>query len=316
MKPNIIKIILAFILAITGFATPVRAQFDAMFTQYMNNEMFINPAYAGSKEALGMTLLHRQQWVGFEGRPITTTFTVNSPLYENKMGVGLSFLNEKISVMQRKLIYGSYAYRIRVGEKSHLAFGLMAGIHLQTNNLSEISTNVDGDPQFAANIKNAATPNFGFGLYYYSDKFYAGLSIPRMIDDNLTLGNNGDVLKHLTVEPKKFHYYLTAGGIVRINEDLLLKPQLMVKAVSDAPVAFDIDVSGLIQKRFWVGLAYRSNADISAMAGIYLTPQFLLSYSYDYPITKIRKYTGGSHEIALSYLFQFKGRKIVSPRYF
>lgn len=316
MKPNIIKIILALILAFAGFATPVKAQFDAMFTQYMNNEMFINPAYAGSKEALDMTLLHRQQWVGFDGRPVTTTFTANAPLYENKMGLGLSVLNEKIAVLQRNLIYATYAYRMRLGEKGHLSFGLMAGIHLQSNKLSEISTTVDGDPQFSANIKNVATPNFGFGVYYYSDRFYAGFSIPRMIDDNLSLDNSGEVYKHLVIDPAKFHYYLTAGGVIRINEDLLLKPQFMLKAVSNAPVAFDIDLNGLIKERFWVGLGYRSNADLSIMAGIYLSPQLLLSYAYDYPITKIRKYCGGSHEIALSYLFKFKGRKIVSPRYF
>lgn len=316
MKPNTKTIILLIILALTGIATPVNAQFDAMFTQYMNNEMFINPAYAGSKEALGATLLHRQQWVGFTGRPITTTFTVNAPLYENKMGVGLSFLSEEIAVLKRKLIYGSYSYRIRTGEKSHLAFGLMAGLHLQSNNLSEVSTTVDGDPQFSANIRNYVTPNFGFGIYYYSDRMYAGISIPRLVDDHLTLDNSGDVFNNLRVDPSAWHYYITAGGIIPINDDILIKPQVMLKTVKNAPVILDIDANCLYKERFWGGIAYRTDADMSIMAGVYLMPQLLLSYAYDFPVTRIHKYTGGSHEVALSYLLRLKGQKIVSPRYF
>jgi type IX secretion system PorP/SprF family membrane protein len=316
MKTNISKIA-AVVLLLTALAyKPASAQYDAMFTQYMNNEMFINPAYAGSKEALGLTLLHRQQWVGFSGRPITTTFTVNAPLYHNNMGLGLSFLNEKIGVLNRNLVYLSYAYRVRLSKKSYLSFGLMGGIHMQTNNLGDVSTIDANDPEFESNIRNIATPNFGFGMYYRTEKFYAGLSIPRMIDDNLTQSFSGDVLKHLVVRPKKFHYYLTVGRAFNISPSFMIKPQLMVKAVINAPVEFDVDVTTLIKQKLWLGVAYRSRSDISAIAGIQILPQFLISYSYDYPVTEMRKYTNGSHEIVLSYLFSYKGQKIVSPRYF
>jgi type IX secretion system PorP/SprF family membrane protein len=316
MKTNLIKTLLLMVIGTCGLFNTTFAQYDAMFTQYMNNEMFINPAYAGSKEALSMTLLHRQQWVGFAGRPITTTFSVNAPVYHNKMGLGLSFLNEKIGVLNHNLIYASYAYRIKTGKKGFLSFGLMGGIHLQSNKLSEVSTTDVNDPEFAVDTRNIATPNFGFGIYYYTGKFFAGLSIPRMIDDNLTLDNAGTVLRHLVVSPKKFHYYLTVGRAFTVSPNFMIKPMVLIKAVSNAPVEFDIDLSTLIHQRIWLGAAYRSNADISAMAGIQITPQFLLSYAYDYPITEIRKYSLGSHEICLSYLFSFKGQKIVSPRYF
>lgn len=316
MKPNFLTIVLALSLAFAGCTIPARAQFDAMFTQYMNNEMFINPAYAGSKEAMGMTLLHRQQWVGFNGRPITTSFTINGPMYQNKMGLGLSVMNESMAILHRTLVYASYAYRIRTGAQGHLSFGLMGGVHLQSRQLGEVTTTMAGDPQFSSNIKNFLTPNFGFGIYYYSNKFYAGISIPRLIDDNLTLESGGNIVKSLRIDPSKFHYYITTGGIIRVSDGFKLKPQMMVKMVTDAPLELDLNLSGLIRDRFWLGAAYRTNADVAALAGVYLTPQFLLSYAYDYPITKIRKYSGGSHEIALSYLFRYKESQIVSPRHF
>ena len=141
-----------------------KAQYDAMFTQYMFNEMFINPAYAGSKEAMSATLLHRQQWVNFPGRPVTTSFSLHGPIEGNKMGVGLSILNEKVGVLNRNLIYGSYAYRLKLDAKSTLAMGLMAGLDNQFNQFSNLKVsndaNAPADPQFAQNSPNVFAPQF------------------------------------------------------------------------------------------------------------------------------------------------------------
>jgi len=292
------------------------AQYDAMFTQYMNNETFINPAYTGTKEALSLTALHRQQWVGFKGRPITTTFTAHAPLQENQMGVGISLLNEKIGALERNLIYGSYSYRVRLNETDKLSFGLMAGVHLQLNKLGEVKTIKTGDPEFAVNTPTVATPNFGFGTFYYNDKFYAGFSIPRLVDDNVQVNSNGDVLKNVSVNLNSFHYYFTTGRVFDINPELKLKPQLMFKVVRGAPAQMDINVNALVSDRLWFGAGYRSGADMSAMTGIMITPQMLLGYSYDFPLTRLNKHTGGSHEFSLSYLFNYGAKKIVSARYF
>ena len=150
-----------------------KAQYDAMFTQYMFNEMFINPAYAGSKEAMSATMMHRQQWVNFPGRPITTSFSLHGPIEGNKMGAGLSILNEKIGVLTRNLIYGSYAYRLKLDDKSTLAMGLMGGIENQSNKFGTVKVSNDvsaaSDPQFAQNSPNAVAPNFGAGCYYNSN---------------------------------------------------------------------------------------------------------------------------------------------------
>ena len=304
------------IVAVIFCSFGLKAQYDAMFTQYMFNEMFINPAYAGSKEAMAVNLTHRQQWVNFPGRPITTAFTLHGPLANNKMGLGLSVLNEQIGKLNRNLLYLNYAYRIKTGDKGQLAFGLMAGIHNQVNKFSELKATETGDIQISQNLPSSTAPNFGTGIYYNTKTFYAGLSIPRMIDDSYLFNQSGDVVKSIKVNPNKFHYYLTVGNVFEINDDLKLKPQAMVKMVQNAPVQFDVNVNALIKNKLWAGLGYRSGASMSVILGYQATSQLLASYSYDYSLTKIQKYSQGSHEITIGYLFSYKNRKVVTPRYF
>lgn len=315
-RKNIIKAVCVGLLLLTN-VVDTKAQYDAMFTQFMFNEMFINPGYAGSRDALSVTALHRQQWVNFPGRPITTTFSLHGPILGDKMGVGLSFLNEKIGVLNRNLIYASYAYRIKVGSNGgKLAFGLMGGIHNQINKFSDLKTTEVGDIQLTQNSPSVIAPNFGFGIYYSDKKMYAGLSIPRMIDDRVLFDVNGNSTLVTKMSPEKFHYYLTVGRMFDLTADLKLKGQAMVKAVQNAPVEFDLNVNFLIKDMVWAGLSYRSSADASILLGVQLGPQFVFCYSYDYALTKIQKYSQGSHEIALGYTFAFKGKKIVTPRYF
>lgn len=315
-KLIIISVTVISLFLFKGVTTTVKAQYDAMFTQYMFNEMFINPAYAGYKDALAVTVMHRQQWIGFEGRPITTSVTINGSLYHNSMGLGLSYLNEKLGVLNRNLVYLTYAYRVKTGTKGHLCFGIMGGIHIQNEKLGELEVPNPDDPYLSANSRNVITPNFGFGMLYHTDKFYAGLSIPRLIDDDVIMGSYGNVTKNIAVRPVKFHYYLTVGRIFEVTEGFKLKPQLMLKAVIDAPIEFDVNLNALIKERLWLGVSYRSMADISGIIGIHILPQFLISYSYDYSLSKLNTVSSGSHELAVSYLFSYKGKKIGNPRYF
>jgi type IX secretion system PorP/SprF family membrane protein len=311
MKKSILIII------VTLFSTIcANAQYDAMFTQYMFNEMYINPAYTGSKEAMAVNLTHRQQWVNFPGRPITTSFTLHGPLANDKMGLGISFLNEQIGKLNRNLVYLNYSYRLKVSEKGKLCFGLMGGIHNQVNKLSELKATDVGDIQVSQNTPSILSPNFGAGIYYYTNKFYAGLSIPRMIDDSYMFDPAGSIIKSNKFSASKFHYYLTAGYLFDINEDLKVKPQAMIKMVQNAPLQYDVNVNFLIKNKIWTGVSYRSAADVSVLLGLQVTPQFLVNYSYDYALTKIQKYSQGSHEITLGYLFSYKQRKVVTPRYF
>jgi type IX secretion system PorP/SprF family membrane protein len=294
----------------------VNAQYDAMFTQYMFNEMFINPAYAGSKDAMSITALHRQQWVNFPGRPVTTTAALHGPIVNENMGLGISFLNEKIGVLNRNLAYISYAYRIKAGKNGKLAFGLMGGIHNQVNKFSTLKATEEGDVQISQNSPSVIAPNFGFGIYYNDKVNYAGLSIPRMVDDRVIFDSLGNTTKITKMSPAKFHYYLTFGRIFTLTDDLKLKGQAMIKAVQNAPLQYEVNANFLIKEMIWAGLSYRSGDAASAILGVQVNPQFLVSYSYDYSISKLQKYSSGSHEIALGYLFMYKGKKIITPRYF
>ena len=321
MKTLIIKtkaVLLSSVLVIavqTG-----KAQYDAMFTQYMFNEMYINPAYAGSKEAMSATLLHRQQWVNFPGRPVTTSFSLHGPIEGNKMGLGLSILNEKVGVMNRNLIYASYAYRLKFENKSTLAMGLMGGLDNQTNRLNTLKVSNEAgataDPQFATS-PNVVAPNFGAGLYYNTKNLYVGLSIPRMIDNKVQFGKDGSsTIRTTKVRPSLFTYYITAGYLFTLNEEFKLRTNVMMKAVQNAPLQCDLGANLLIRDIVWAGLSYRSGSSLALILGYQVNKQFLVSYSYDYGVNKIQKYSQGSHEIVLNYLFSFTGRQIVTPRYF
>jgi len=321
MKKFIIKTKVVVLGAVLLLAAQTgKAQYDAMFTQYMFNEMFINPAYAGSKEAMSATLLHRQQWVNFDGRPVTTSFSLHGPLEGNKMGVGLSILNEKVGVMTRNLIYANYAYRLKFADKSTLAMGLMGGLDNQTNRLNtlKISNEVGApvDPQFA-NTPNVVAPNFGAGLYYNTKTLYVGLSIPRMIDNKVKFGNDGSTtLKTTRLKASLFTYYLTAGYLFTLNDEFKLRTNVMMKAVINAPAQVDLGANLLIRDFIWAGLNFRTGSALSLILGCQVNKQFLVSYSYDYGVNRIQKYSQGSHEIVLNYLFSFTGRKIITPRYF
>jgi type IX secretion system PorP/SprF family membrane protein len=302
------------------YSFTVRGQYDAMFTQYMFNEMFINPAYAGSKEAMSATLLHRQQWVSFPGRPVTTSFSLHGPLMNNKMGVGLSVLNEKIGVLNRNLIYGSYSYRIKLNDRSALAMGLMAGLENQSNKLGTLKVSNDinaaPDPQFAQNSPNVSAPNAGAGLFYSTRSLYIGASVPRLIDNQVKFSTTGSTIRTTAISAEKFTYYFTGGYVFDLSENIKLRTNVMVKAVQNSPSQIDLGGNFLFSELIWAGISYRSNSSMSALLGVQASKQLFMCYSYDYGLNAIQKYSQGSHELVLSYLFSFTGRKVVTPRYF
>lgn len=293
-----------------------KAQYDHLFSQFMFNEVFINPGYAGSKEALSVTGLHRQQWMNFPGRPVTTTFSMHGPLFGNKMGLGINFLNESIGKLQRNLTYLTYAYRVKTDKKGTLGLGLNIGIHNQLNKLSELKANDGGDVQISKNTPSLISPNGGFGLFYSTDKFYTGLSVPRLIDDSYFFDENQTIHQKISINTSKLHYYFVVGRVFKVNPDFYIKPQGMLKMLQNVPMQYDMNVSMLFNKLLWVGFSYRSGAAAVGMLGVQASPQFFFGYSYDYGLNEIQKYSQGSHEVVLNYLFSFKQKKVISPRFF
>lgn len=306
-----IKRNIAVALALLSITTS-SAQFDPMFTQYMFNELVINPAYAGSRECLSTTALYRQQWVGLDGAPSTLSGSVHAPIMQQKIGVGLSFLNDAIGVSRRTGINLNGAYRIKMNENT-LSFGLQLGLVSLSENLSQL--NLQTDQQFMINSGKKTAPNFGFGTFYAAPKWYVGVSIPRMMKNRLNVSNgSGEVKNSLNVQD--FHYFITTGAVIDIAPSVKLRPNLMMKVVSGAPLQIDLSANALFSDFIWVGLAYRTGDAISMFLGANITKQLRLGYSYDYTLSALQDFNTGSHEIMLGYDFNYSKDKVLTPRYF
>lgn len=291
-----------------------KAQSDAMFTNYMWNEMCINPAYTGSRDAISVVGMTRNQWIGIEGAPSTQVLTINGPFATKNVGIGLSAVRETIGITQQTYIMGAYSYHLKLG-KAKLAMGLSVGILSKKDHLAEIQTDQPNDNKFANNTPVMNMPNGSFGLYYYTKKFYVGFSIPRLLNNEIT--NDVGVLKAKnTFDYKNIHYFLTAGYAFDLNKDILFKPTLLVKTVYAAPIELDLSINALIKKTIWAGLAYRSGDAASLLVGVQVNPNLRFGYSYDYSITTLQKINSGTHEFCVGYDFSFKKSKIVSPRIF
>jgi type IX secretion system PorP/SprF family membrane protein len=307
MKNSIIILWLWMALAITQSAW---SQSDPMFTQYMFNELYINPAYAGSREYLSATALVRQQWVGIDGAPSTQTLSAHKPILNNKIGAGLTFLNESIGVSKRTQINANAAYRLPMG-RNHLSFGLQLGMASISENLSSLG--LVNDNQFATNTGRKLAPNVGFGTYYLTPKWYAGFSIPRMLQNRLD-GSEGELDNRFNLSA--WHYFMTAGSIHSINAEIKIKPSLMLKAVQGAPMELDINALGIFRDRLWAGLGYRTGDAVNLLVGAQINQQLRAGYSYDYTTTDLGNFNSGSHELMIGYDFNYEKDKVVSPRYF
>lgn len=280
-----------------------------MFTQYMFNGLVINPAYAGSHEAISATALSRIQWVGIDGAPNTQTFSIHSPVPNKNIGIGAYFARDKIGVSTENNFFLSYAYRIQMGT-GHLAMGLSAGFSNLDVNYAELGL-ADSNLQGAhSNFK----PNFGAGLYYVSDKYYFGASSPYIFKNT-----SGDASSNVTSDiltDQIQHYYITGGTIFDLSPIVKLKPSILVKVVSGAPIEFDFNANLLFDEKLWVGLSYRSFDSIDILLELQLNDQIRLGYAYDITTSDLRKVNSGSHEFMLNYRFVFSKSKIVTPRYF
>ncbi len=308
------KISLAVALGIGTLA--VQAQQVPLFTHYMNNTLAVNPAYAGSRDALTITALDRIQWTNFKGAPMTQTLTMHAPLRNEHLGIGFSVLNDKIGPTNNTSITGDFAYIIKLNRKSKLALGLSASANIWQASLSSLQLDQQVDPVFQNNITNHVTPNFGFGAYYSRERFYAGISAPDLIQNNyssVTLANGTT-----TVGKEQRHYFLIAGTMIRLTDNLAFKPTTLIKVTGAAPIQADVTASFVIMKKLTLGAMFRTGDAVGALVGFDVNTQFHIGYSYDWSYgLQTPKYNMGSHEIVLRYDFIFPSKKqIHSPRYF
>ena len=287
------------------------AQQEPMYTHYMENTLSVNPAYAGSRNALTVTLLHRSQWIGFDGAPVTQTITVHTPMFSDKIGLGFSFVNDRIGTVSNGSLYFDFAYRIKF-KNSYLAFGVNAGLNRYLLDFTDGYIADENDP-LAQNYQSEFMPNFGTGVYYYSSKYYVGLSIPRILTVNLF---ENTIEQNLLTKAQ--HYYLIAGGTVDLNRKIKFFPTTLVKYTSGSMPEVDLTASFVYANRLRTGVMYRSSNAFGVLAGVYLLENLSISYSFDWSTANATGvYNAGSHEIMLRYdLYMRKRGAVVSPRLF
>lgn len=287
------------------------AQQDAQFTQYMYNTISINPAYAGSRGALSVFGLYRTQWVGLDGAPETSSFSVNSPINNSNLGVGVSIVNDKIGPTNENTFSADLSYTVQTSADFKLSFGIKGTANLFNLDVNKLNVENQGDPQFQ-NLNSKFSPNVGAGVYWHSDKAYIGLSVPNFIETNRYNDNDIAIFKD------KINYYLIAGYVFDLDkyQYIKFKPAVLTKMVQGAPLQVDVSANFMFNDKFVVGVAYRWSAAVSAMVGFQISDGLYLGYGYDNETTALTHYNSGSHEIFLRYEFLKNYGKITTPRFF
>lgn len=287
-----------------------QAQQDPLYSQYMFNTLAFNPAYAGSADVFTVMALSRHQWVGFEGAPATQTLLLHSPLKNQNLALGFSAINDIIGPARQTSFYGDFAYRIKTGEDTRLAFGLKGGINMYQADLASLTT-VEVDPA-NVNVTGQLMPNFGFGLYWHGPRFYLGASAPKLLENEME-AVNGQVLQTAS---EARHYFLMGGYVVDLSRDIKFKPSFMFRTVAGAPFSLDVNANFLLRERIWFGAMYRLGNAFGLLGQYQVNDQLRIGYAFDLTTTRIGAYNAGTHEIMLSYDFRFLKGKTISPRYF
>lgn len=295
------------------------SQQDAQYTQYMYNTMSVNPGYAGSRGQLSMNALYRAQWIGLDGAPTSVTLNLHSPIRESRVGYGISIVHDEIGdgVVQETYFDGVISYTLETSRTGKLSFGLTVGGNLLNLDFAGLN-NFDQEPIAGDNIENKFSPNFGLGFYYHTDKFYAGLSAPKLLESDHFDNSRRDANQIQFLSTERMNLYFITGYVLDIGGDMLFKPALLTKVVRGAPLQVDLSATFLYDQKFSFGAAYRWDAAISALAGFQISDQLMLGIAYDKETTELgsTRFNDGSFEIFIRYELLKNFGNLVSPRFF
>jgi type IX secretion system PorP/SprF family membrane protein len=294
---NILKLFILLLvpLNLAGQLTPVTSQ-------YVLNPLGINPAYAGNREALNIALYYRDQWTGIPSAPRTMTLAADAPFLDSKLGLGFILMTDKIGVTKETHILTNYSYRISLA-KGTLSFGLGAGIMTTNTAWSDLIVLDPGDENFLSNSKVFIVPDFSFGLYYSTQNYFGGLSVPRLLGYKFDLNKN----KYgLSFNPGQYNYLLNAGYIFSLSQKVKLLPSTLVTISPGEKVLVDLNVYVGLNDRIWAGASYRNNRTLGALFQFAVNNQLKVAYTYDIDLGPLGRYSNGSHEIMLRYEFHYK----------
>jgi len=296
----------------------IQAQQNVQYTQFMYSKLWMNPGYAGSHDVSCIQAIARNQWIGFEGAPESQSFNYHTPLFGNKVGVGLSLNHDRLGPTESWFLNMSYAYRIKTA-KGRLAVGLQANFTQYTLDYRLLNPTENGDGQLPVEKESKMLPNFGVGVYYSSDKFFAGISMPLLMEGDLSFAEGDAITESLQAR----HMYFMAGMIHKISSNVKGRPSVLLKKVTNAPFDFDLNYSLIFMERLWAGLSYRLGGDVNSSGeSIDLTLQYQLSRglrigaAYDFTLSDLKNANDGSIEFMAQMCMSQKSEKLTNPRFF
>jgi len=287
----------------------VYSQQKANFTQYISNDLVINPAYAGSEGALCVTFFHRSQWSGIDGAPQTQSLAVHSLFKSKNIGLGLYVINDKIGIHGILTAQSTYAYRIQLKKETFLSLGLQFGLNQIKSDFNSLTNQIQNpnDPKISSSNLSEINFEFGSGIYFLSPRLNLGISMPNMLQEKIQTDSINYSL------PSNNIYFLGRYKIP-INSNVTLQPGILVKYLPGLPISYDMSLAAIINKVLLIGVSYRPQESGSVIIQAMFTPQFKIGYAYDYPLANTKSIGSNAHEIMISYLFSFTNKKISKPR--
>lgn len=294
------------------FSTELWAQQESQYTQYMYNPLLVNPGYAGSRGVPSIFGLYRNQWLGIEGAPKTSTLSFHMPFENKQVGLGLSIHHESIGPQTTNNLMVDFSYSLDFDNGAKLALGLKGSAGLYNFDRNKLRLYDISDTWFNYEKDNVFSPNVGVGAYWYTDTYYFGLSVPNLLSSKVFSREKTTISTVNSVQ----HYYILGGYVFDLSDSVKFKPAVLSKIAKGSPLQLDLSANFMFNEKFVLGAAYRWSAAVSAMAGFQINKSWFIGYAYDWETTDLAKYNSGSHEIFLRYEFMRKIGRIVSPRFF
>jgi type IX secretion system PorP/SprF family membrane protein len=302
---------LLFSILVLSFSLHLSAQMFPLSDHYVVNALAINPAFAGCQDALSLTASYRNQWVGFNDSPKSYILSIHSPVFNDRVGVGLLVENNSIGIFKETSFLGNYAYRMDL-HGGKLALGLGFGVTLYNIAWNELIAADPNDVQLFNNPTSTILPTFSLGAYYYAKKYYIGISMPLFLNHELDK-NTGKYKVDNNFSGS--NYFFSAGYEVEISHQVKFNPSLLIKFHPGNAIQVDYTAQINLKDRIWMGVGYRNKNLLVGMLQCQINYQIRMGYSYDYDFGTIGKYVNGTHEIVLNYVFKF-ARKVIGPRQF
>ncbi len=287
----------------------VKAQQEPTYTQYMFNTQTINPAYAGTWGTTGFMALAREQWTGIENAPSTQTFSFQTLHKNENVGLGLNIINDKFGLEKRLSVFGDYSYLVQIDEELKLRLGLKVGFSSYSNNLSSYDV-IESDPRFMGSSKYQFMPNFGVGAFLYKEKYYFGLSVPKIVNNEFKAENN------YSTQAEIRNLFIMGGYVFNLSDRIKFKPTMLGKMTAGAPVQLDFTGNFLIADRFWLGAMVRTGDSFGFLAQWVISNKLRFGYSVDFTTSRLRSYQNGTHEVMISYEISRMKDQLLSTRLF